>query len=74
MSRNIALAEELYNQAAELAAKDQVSVEKFVSVLLANCVASRAFIESRAQLFNKADFERALNQVPDVEPEEHDRI
>jgi hypothetical protein len=74
MSRNIALAEDLYNKAAELAAKDHVSVEEFVSILLANRVASREFIESRAQLFDRADFERALSQVPDVEPEEHDRL
>lgn len=75
MSRNIALAEDLYNKAAELAAKDHVSVEEFVSTLLANRVASREFIDSRAQLFNKKDFDRALlSQVPDVEPEEHDRL
>jgi hypothetical protein len=74
MSRNIALAEDLYNRAAEFAAKDHVSVEEFVSILLANRVGSREFIDSRAQLFNKADFDRALNQVPDVEPEELDRL
>ena len=74
MSRNIALAEDLYNKAAELAAKDHVSVEEFVSILLANRVASREFIDSRARLFDKADFDRALHQVPDVEPEERDRL
>jgi hypothetical protein len=74
MSKSIALAEDLYNRTAELAAKDDVSVEEFVSILLANRVASREFIESRARLFEKMDFDRALDQVPDVEPEEHDRF
>jgi hypothetical protein len=74
MSRNIALAEELYNKTAELAAREHASVEEFVSVLLANRVASREFIESRGELFGRADFERALQQVPDVEPEEYDRL
>ncbi len=74
MSRNIALAEDLYNKAAELAAKDHVSVEEFVSILLANRLASREFIDSRAQFFDRADFDRALSQVPDVEPEERDRL
>ena len=48
MSRNIALAEDLYNKAADVAAKDQLSVEEFVSVLLANRLAGREFIDSRA--------------------------
>ena len=74
MSRNIALTEDLYNKAAELAARDHLSVEQFVSILLANRVASREFIDSRAQLFSRADFDRALNQIPDVEPEEGDRL
>lgn len=74
MSRNIALAEDLYNKAAELAAKDHVSVEEFVSVIVANRVANREFIDSRAQFFNRDDFDRALNQIPDVEPEDHDRL
>jgi hypothetical protein len=74
MSKTIALAEDLYNKAAELAAKDHVSVEEFVSILLTNRVASREFIDSRAHLFDRADFDRALNHVPDVEPEEHDRL
>lgn len=74
MSKNIALAEDLYNKAAEFAARDHVSVEEFVSILLANRVASREFIDSRARLFDRADFDRALGQIPDVEPEEHDRL
>jgi hypothetical protein len=74
MGRNIALAEDLYKNAAELAAKDHVSVEEYVSVLLANRVASREFVDSRAELFNRVDFDRALSQVPDAEPEEHDRL
>jgi hypothetical protein len=74
MSKSIPLAEELYNKAAEFAAKDHVSVEEFVSILLANRVASREFVDSRARLFDRPDFDRALNQVPDVEPEERDRL
>ncbi len=73
MSRTIALTEDLYNRAAELAARDHLSVEEFVSVLLANRVANRQFVDSRAQLFTRADFDQALNRVPDVEPEERDR-
>ncbi|HXJ94266.1 MAG TPA: hypothetical protein VMT20_15570 [Terriglobia bacterium] len=74
MSRRITVSEDLYLKAAELAARDHVSVEEFVSALLANRLAARDFIESRAKLFNREEFERALNEIPDVEPEDNDRL
>jgi hypothetical protein len=74
MSRSIAVPEDLYNKTAELAARDHVSVDEFVSAILASRVASREFIESRAKLFTREDFDRALEQIPGVEPEEHDRL
>jgi Fic family protein len=74
MSKSIAVPEDLYERAAELAAKDHVSVEEFVSAVLANRLASREYIEERAKLFSKEEFERALNEIPDVEPEENDRF
>ena len=74
MSKSIAVPEDLYKRVAELAAKDHVSVEEFVSTLLANRLASREYIESRAMLFNREAFERALEEIPDVEPEDHDRL
>jgi len=74
MSKSIAVLEDLYNRAAELAAGDHVSVEEFVSAVLANRLASREFIEARAKLFNREEFERALEEIPDVEPEGRDRL
>jgi len=74
MSKSIAVPEDLYNRAAELAAKDHISVEEFVSVMLATRLASREYIESRAKLFNRGEFERALELIPDVEPEDHDHL
>jgi hypothetical protein len=74
MSNSIAVPEDLYKRAAELAAKDHVSVEEFVSTVLANRLASREYIESRAKLFNREEFERALAEIPDVEPQDHDRL
>jgi hypothetical protein len=74
MSRSIAVPDELYNKAVKFAAKDRMSVEEFLSAVLANRFASREFIESRAKLFNRAEFEQALDIIPDVQPEEHDRL
>ena len=74
MSKSIAVPDDLYDKAAELAARDHVSIEEFVSGVLANRVASREYIEARAKLFNREEFERALSDIPDVEPEGRDRI
>jgi hypothetical protein len=74
MSKSVALRDDLYTRAAEVAAKDHVSIEEFVSAAVANRLASREFIESRAKLFNRDEFGRALSEIPDVEPEDHDRI
>jgi hypothetical protein len=73
MSKSIAVPEDLYNKAVEIAARDHVSVEEFVSALLASRLANREYIETRARLFSRDEFERALNAVPDVEPELYDR-
>ena len=74
MSKSIAVPEELYNKAAEIAARDHLSVEEFVSGVLANRLASREYLEARAKLFNRDEFERALNQIPDVEPDRQERL
>jgi hypothetical protein len=74
MSKSIAVHDDLYNKAAEVAARDHVSIEEFVSAAVANRLASREYIESRAKLFNRGEFERALSEIPDVEPEDRDRI
>lgn len=74
MSRSISVPDDLYKKAVELAAKDRVSVEEFVSTVLANRVASREFIESHARLFDREAFEQALNMIPDAEPKDHDRL
>jgi hypothetical protein len=74
MSKSIAVPEDLYNKAAELAAKDHVPIDEFVSAILANRLASREYIEARAKLFNREEFQRALQEIPDVEPEESDRL
>jgi hypothetical protein len=73
MSKSIAVPEDLYNKAVAIAERDHVSVEEFVSRLLASRIAHREYIETRARLFSREEFERALNAVPDVDPEPYDR-
>ena len=74
MSKIVAVRDDLYNKAAEVAAKEHVSVDEFVSTAVENRLASREYLESRARLFSREDFERSLQAIPDVEPDEHDRL
>lgn len=74
MINNVAVPEDLYRQAAKIAAKDHVTINEFVTAAVANRLAGREYLESRAKLFQKDAFERALNEIPDVEPETFDRL
>jgi hypothetical protein len=74
MSKRVSVPDDLYDRVVESAAQDQVSVDEFVSTAVANHLASREYIRSRARLFSREDFERALRQIPDAEPEERDRV
>jgi hypothetical protein len=74
MSKSIDVPDSLYEKAAEVAARDNISVEELVSTLLANRLAAREFIDSRARLFNRNEFERALDRIPDGEPADSDRL
>lgn len=74
MSKIVAVRDDLYDKAAEVAAKDQVSVEEFVSAAVADRLAGREYIESRGRRFNREDFLQALRAIPDVEPDERDRL
>lgn len=74
MSKTVVLSQEVYDKAAEIAAKSDVSVEDFVSALIVQALRDHEYIASRAKLFNRDEFERSLNQIPDVEPEDYDRL
>jgi hypothetical protein len=74
MSRTIAVSDDLYSKALEFATRDSLSVEEFVSAVLADQLAQREFIDSRARLFDRDAFDRALDCIPDVEPGVHDAI
>ncbi len=74
MMRTITLPEELYNKAAELAAREHISVDEFVSAALVDQVAGHEHLDKRAGRFSRERLESALAQIPDREPEEHDRL
>ena len=74
MSRSVLLPDEIYQKAAELARGERVSVDELVSGALAEQFAGREYLRSRAARASRQKFLAALDQVPDIEPEDHDRL
>jgi hypothetical protein len=66
MKRIIAVSEDLYNRASELANRDHVSVEEYVGAVLAGRLSSREHFKTRNRLFTR-EFERAISEFPGLE-------
>jgi hypothetical protein len=74
MNRSISLPEDVLRKAAELAAREHLSMEEFVAAALSEQFAAREYLQRRAERANPSRFRAALDQIPDVEPEERDRL
>jgi len=74
MSKSVVVPDEIYAKAAELAEADKVSIEDFISGALADQLAARDYLRRRGARASREKFLAALDQVPDVEPEEYDRL
>jgi len=72
---SLRLPESLHRQAKELARQEGVSINQLVTTALAEKISALAageYLEKRAQRGSRRKFERALNKVKDVKPEERD--
>ena len=70
MNRTVSLPEELLKRAEELAARENLPVEEFLSAKLKEQFAGLEYLKRRADRASREKFEAALAHVPDVEPEE----
>jgi hypothetical protein len=73
MSRAILLSDDLLKKAEELASFEGSSLEEFLSAKLAEQFADLQYLKERAERARAEKFHAALQQIPDVEPDEHDR-
>lgn len=74
---NVAVPDSLLKQVRELAKKEGVTLEQFISSAIAEKAAAWLtveYLEQRAARASEQKFREALNKVPDVEPDEQDRI
>nr|VFJ55502.1 MAG: hypothetical protein BECKFM1743A_GA0114220_101503 [Candidatus Kentron sp. FM]VFJ56718.1 MAG: hypothetical protein BECKFM1743C_GA0114222_101832 [Candidatus Kentron sp. FM]VFK12607.1 MAG: hypothetical protein BECKFM1743B_GA0114221_102491 [Candidatus Kentron sp. FM] len=74
---SLRLPDALYNSARDLAYRDNVSINQFVTLALAEKIsASMAddYIRERAKRASRDKFHRAMAKVADAEPIEKDRL
>ncbi len=74
---NVNLHESLHRRVQSLAHDDGVPLDQFIATALAEKVAvldADSYIRARAAHGSREKFDRVLSKVPDVEPEEHDRL
>jgi hypothetical protein len=74
---SVNIPESLRRRAQALAHDDGVPLEQFIATALAEKVAvldADEYIRERAARGSREKFDRVLSKVPDVEPEENDRI
>jgi hypothetical protein len=74
---NVTVPESLLKQVRELAEKEGITIEQFISSAMAEKAAAWMTVEylkQRADRASQQKFLQALSKVPDTEPEEQDRI
>lgn len=73
----INLPESLAEKLRKTSEKEQVEPEQFVVIAVAEKLASLrsiGYLESRAARAEIEDFEMILDKIPDIEPEDYDKI
>lgn len=76
MNLKIQIPNKLYNQAMVFANNNNFKIEDFINYQFIQNLEGFLMnqINERAQNVTRDDFERILAKVPDIEPEEYDRI
>ena len=74
---SLRLPDTLHRHVKELASKEGISINQFIATAVAEKMAAlmtEDYLQERARRGSRARYEAALAQVPDVEPEEYDRL
>jgi predicted transcriptional regulator len=74
---SVRLPESLHKHLKELATQEGVSMNQFITLAVTEKVAALTtvdYLKERAKRGSRQKFEAILANVPDVEPEEYDRL
>lgn len=74
---SLRLPNSIHDRARLLSSRDSVSINQFVATAVAEKISAMEtedYLAQRAQRASRKKFEDALAQIPDREPDEHDRF
>jgi len=74
---NAQIPDSLYKQIKALAARENISVEQLVAIALSAQVSAwmtKDYLEQRAERGSWQKFQQVLTRVPDIEPEDYDKL
>lgn len=74
---SLRLPDSVHNKIREFAKKEGISINQFIASAVSEKISAFAtldYLEMRAKRADKKKFEEALSKIPNVEPEEYDRL
>lgn len=74
---SLRLPESLHRRLRDVAEREGISMNQFVATAVAekmSALLTEGYLEERARRGNREQYEAALAEVPDVEPEAQDRL
>ena len=74
---SLRLPESLHSKIKEAAKQDGISMNQFITTAIAEKLSAFMtvdYLRKRAERSSQEAFEQALAEIPDVEPEEYDRL
>ncbi|RJP19972.1 MAG: toxin-antitoxin system HicB family antitoxin [Candidatus Omnitrophota bacterium] len=74
---SLRLPESLHETVRRLASKEQISINQFITLALAEKISAlmtEEYLKERAKRGNRNKFEKAMAKVADIPPEDNDRI
>ncbi len=77
MNLNAQIPESLFKQVQQLSMRENLPLDQFVAIALSAQVSAwmtKDYLEERAKRGSWEKFQKVLTKVPEVEPEEHDRL
>lgn len=74
---SLRLPNSIHNKVREVAQQEGTSINSFIATALAEKLSAfltREYLEKRAERSSEEKFQQALSEVPDIEPEEFDKL
>jgi hypothetical protein len=71
---NVEVSEDVFNRAAEIARSQRITVADVFAAACTEHIAAWERLQRRSQQGDRVKFLEILARVPDVDPDEHDRL